>query len=157
MIYFTWFHGSVGQTPGKMMLGLRVFQASGVKMTFGVAFLRWVGSLISGLFLWLGYLWIAVDGRKQGWHDKIAATLVARVGYEPVPGSSLDAEIYPSSDSLRTAQDRADARTTELPPLPADSASNIDHQERVQASSPPVIEEGTDPVPSAHDDPSERR
>jgi uncharacterized RDD family membrane protein YckC len=78
MVYFTWFHGSVGRTPGKMLLGLRVIQASGGQMTFGVAFLRWVGSLVSGLFLWLGYLWIAVDGRKQGWHDKIAATLVVR-------------------------------------------------------------------------------
>ena len=29
MIYFIWFHGSVGQTPGKMLLGLRVIQASG--------------------------------------------------------------------------------------------------------------------------------
>jgi uncharacterized RDD family membrane protein YckC len=78
MIYFIWFHGSVGQTPGKMLLGLRVVQASGDDVTFGVAFLRWVGTLVSSLFLSLGYLWIAVDGKKQGWHDKIAATLVIR-------------------------------------------------------------------------------
>lgn len=80
MIYFTWFHGTVGQTPGKMLLGLRVIQASGEKMTFGVAFLRWVGYVVSGLVFWIGFLWIAFDGRKQGWHDKIAATLVIRTG-----------------------------------------------------------------------------
>ena len=77
--YFTWFHGISGQTPGKMLFGLRVVQASGQPMTVGVAFLRTVGYLISGLFFWLGFLWIAFDGKKQGWHDKIAATVVLRI------------------------------------------------------------------------------
>ena len=85
MIYFIWFHGSVGQTPGKMLLELRVIQVSGEKMTFGVAFLRWVGTFVSSLFLLLGYLWIVIDGKKQGWHDKIAATLVIRTVTEPLP------------------------------------------------------------------------
>ncbi|MDO9559233.1 MAG: RDD family protein [Syntrophales bacterium] len=79
MIYFTWFHGSVGQTPGKMMLGLRVVQATGGPMTFGRAFLRWVGYLISKLAVYLGFIWIAFDRRKQGWHDKIAGTIVVTV------------------------------------------------------------------------------
>ena len=78
MTYFTWFHGIGGRTPGKILLGLRVIQASGDPMTPGVAFLRWVGYLISGPVFCLGFLWIAFDGRKQGWHDKIAATLVIR-------------------------------------------------------------------------------
>lgn len=78
MTYFTWFHGIAGRTPGKMLLGLRVIQASGEPMTPGIAFLRWVGYLISGLLLCLGFLWVAIDRRKQGWHDKIAATVVIR-------------------------------------------------------------------------------
>ena len=78
MTYFTWFHGIAGRTPGKMLLGLRVIQASGDPMTPGIAFLRWVGYLISGPVFCLGFLWVAFDGRKQGWHDKIAATLVIR-------------------------------------------------------------------------------
>jgi uncharacterized RDD family membrane protein YckC len=78
MTYFTWFHGIGGRTPGKILLGLRVIQASGDPMTPGVAFLRWVGYLISGPVFCLGFLWVAFDGRKQGWHDKIAATLVIR-------------------------------------------------------------------------------
>ena len=97
MIYFIWFHGSVGQTPGKMLLGLRVIQASGETMTFGVAFLRWVGTLVSSLFLSLGYLWIAFDGKKQGWHDKIAATLVIRTTSDSRPSSE------PSPPSLPEA------------------------------------------------------
>jgi len=92
IIYFTWFHGTVGQTLGKMLLCLRVIQASGEKMTPGVAFLRWVGYIISGLPLCLGFLWIAFDGRKQGWHDKIAATLVVRTGYESEGTAALGQE-----------------------------------------------------------------
>jgi uncharacterized RDD family membrane protein YckC len=78
MIYFTGFHGIAGRTPGKMLLDLRVIQASGDTITPGIAFLRWVGYLISGPLFGLGFLWVAFDGRKQGWHDKIAATLVIR-------------------------------------------------------------------------------
>jgi uncharacterized RDD family membrane protein YckC len=76
MVYFTWFHGSNGQTPGKILLRLRVVQATGEPMTFGIAFLRWVGYVISKLAVYLGFIWIAFDRRKQGWHDKIAQTVV---------------------------------------------------------------------------------
>ncbi len=79
MFYFTYFHGAPGQTPGKMILGLKVIQSSGEQMTFGLAFLRWVGYLISALVFCLGFIWIAFDKSKQGWHDKIAGTSVIRV------------------------------------------------------------------------------
>jgi len=86
MLYFTYFHGTTGQTPGKMILGLQVIQSSGEMMTPGIAFLRWVGYLFSGLILNLGFLWIIFDKRKQGWHDKIAGTLVIeRQGEPPSP------------------------------------------------------------------------
>ena len=105
VIYFTWFHGIGGRTPGKMLLGLRVIQASGEPMTPGVAFLRWVGYLISGPVFCLGFLWVAFDGRKQGWHDKIAATLVIhgrgksdRADGEAMPPSSVDAGMRPSAE-----------------------------------------------------------
>jgi uncharacterized RDD family membrane protein YckC len=48
-------------------------------MTFGLAFLRWVGYIISAVVLYLGFVWIAFDAKKQGWHDKIAGTVVIRV------------------------------------------------------------------------------
>jgi uncharacterized RDD family membrane protein YckC len=74
--YFTYFHGTIGQTPGKMAMSLKVMQVSGEEMTPGVAFLRWVGYIVSSLGLFLGYIWVAFDPRKQGWHDKIAGTVV---------------------------------------------------------------------------------
>jgi uncharacterized RDD family membrane protein YckC len=102
MIYFIWFHGTVGQTPGKMLLGLRIIQISGEKMNIGVAFLRWVGCLVSGLVFLLGFIWIAFDRRKQGWHDKIAATLVIRLGNKP------DAEVHPTGNPVATIHPPAD-------------------------------------------------
>jgi len=74
--YFTYFHGSTGRTPGKMLLGLQVVSVDGTPISFGTAFLRSVGYLVSSLVFCLGYIWIAFDKKKQGWHDKIAGTVV---------------------------------------------------------------------------------
>lgn len=76
MAYFTWFHGTTGQTPGKRLMGLRVVRDTGESMTFGTAFLRWVGYIISLMPMFMGFLWAGVDRRKQAWHDKIAGTVV---------------------------------------------------------------------------------
>jgi uncharacterized RDD family membrane protein YckC len=78
-LYFTCFVAVGGQTPGKMVLGLKVVPAEDGLMTFGTAFLRWVGYMVSSFFFYLGFGWIALDSRKQGWHDKIAGTVVVRV------------------------------------------------------------------------------
>jgi len=78
--YYTYFHGITGQTPGKMAMGLKVIQATGEEMTLGIAFLRYVGSIVSSLCFLLGYIWVAFDRRKQGWHDKIAGTVVILKG-----------------------------------------------------------------------------
>lgn len=48
-------------------------------MTYGKAFLRWVGYSISGLTLGIGYLMVAFTKQKQGLHDKIAGTYVIRL------------------------------------------------------------------------------
>ena len=83
MVYFTYFLGTIGQTPGKMLFGLKVIQKTGEPMTLGIAFLRWVGYIISGLVFNLGFIWIAFDSKKRGWHDMIAATCVIRINREP--------------------------------------------------------------------------
>lgn len=83
MLYFTYFHGNTGQTPGKMLAGVQVRQVSGEPLTYGIAFLRWVGYIVSMLFLYLGFFWIGLDRRKRGWHDYIAATIVVRLDSSP--------------------------------------------------------------------------
>jgi uncharacterized RDD family membrane protein YckC len=85
MAYFTYLHGMMGQTLGKKILGLKVMQETGESMRPGLAFLRWVGYLINAVCMNLGFIWVAFDGRKQGWHDKIAGTVVIRTEYEARP------------------------------------------------------------------------
>jgi len=79
ILYFTYFHGSIGQTPGKMLCGLKVVRVDGEPLGFARALLRWAGYLPSSLVFGLGFLWIAWDRNKQAWHDKIAGTRVIRL------------------------------------------------------------------------------
>ena len=65
-----------GQTPGMMLMGLRVVSVDGGHLTFWRAFLRLIGYVISTAFFFLGFAWVLVDDRRQGWHDKLANTLV---------------------------------------------------------------------------------
>ena len=66
-----------GATPGKVALGVKIVDAaSGGPPPAGRLALRFLGYFVSALPLYLGFLWIAVDRRKQGWHDKIARTVV---------------------------------------------------------------------------------
>ena len=74
--YFTLFHGSTGQTIGKKMMDVKVVPSSGGTMTYRKSFIRYIGYIISEIPLFLGFLWIAIDKDKQGWHDKIAGTYV---------------------------------------------------------------------------------
>ena len=68
-----------GRTLGKRLLGLRVVNEAGNAPGIGRVILREIiGRFISGLVFGLGYLWVAWDGRKQGWHDKIGGTTVQR-------------------------------------------------------------------------------
>jgi uncharacterized RDD family membrane protein YckC len=76
--YFTYFHGSTGQTLGKMVCKLKVVRLDGGPVGYGKAFLRWIGYLVSSI-LYLGFLWAAWDRNKQGWHDKIAGTYVIKI------------------------------------------------------------------------------
>ena len=75
--YFTYFHGTTGQTPGNAALSIRVVDKDGgAPIGFGRAFVRWLVSIVSGIVLLLGYLWMLWDGEKQTWHDKAANSVV---------------------------------------------------------------------------------
>ena len=66
-------------TPGKMMFAARIVDAnSGAVPSSGQWLLRYVGYFVSILGLGLGFIWVGIDRRKQGWHDKIANTVVVR-------------------------------------------------------------------------------
>jgi uncharacterized RDD family membrane protein YckC len=74
-----WFWVRFSATPGKMALKLKVLDAkTGKKPSMGQSCIRYVGYYVSLLPLMLGFIWTGVDKRKQGFHDKLACTVVVR-------------------------------------------------------------------------------
>jgi len=66
-------------TPGKMAISAKIVDArTGETPSTGQFIGRYLAYFLSGLPLLLGIFWIAFDGRKQGWHDKLAGTVVVR-------------------------------------------------------------------------------
>lgn len=66
-------------TPGKLVLGLRVVDATtGEYLGMGQAIGRYLAYIPAMLVLMMGIFWVAWDSRKQGWHDKLAGTVVVR-------------------------------------------------------------------------------
>ncbi|WP_411885075.1 RDD family protein [Polaromonas sp. YR568] len=66
-------------TPGKMAIAARIVDAkTGDKPTTSQLLIRYVGYFVSTIPLCLGLFWVAFDARKQGWHDKMAGTVVVR-------------------------------------------------------------------------------
>ena len=66
-----------GATPGKMAIKAQVVDEKTLAPpSVGKCILRYLGYIVSGLPLGLGYFWAIFDSRNQTWHDKIAGTLV---------------------------------------------------------------------------------
>ena len=66
-------------TPGKMAYKATIVDAkTGAPMTLNQSILRYFGYFISVFPFGLGILWVAFDLKKQGWHDKLAGTVVIR-------------------------------------------------------------------------------
>jgi uncharacterized RDD family membrane protein YckC len=66
-------------TPGKMILKLSIVDAkTGGKPSTGQFIGRYLGYYVSSIPLAAGIFWIVFDARKQGWHDKLAGTVVVR-------------------------------------------------------------------------------
>lgn len=66
-------------TPGKMLIGARIVDSRTLaRASTGQLVIRYFGYLISSLPLALGFLWVIWDPQRQGWHDKIARTVVIR-------------------------------------------------------------------------------
>jgi uncharacterized RDD family membrane protein YckC len=78
-IYFIGFWSASGRTLGMRALRLRVVRAAdGHPITIGQAVIRYIGLLISFLVVLIGVIWVAIDPRKQGWHDKMAGSFVVQ-------------------------------------------------------------------------------
>lgn len=79
LVYFVGFWAWRGQTVGMMPFNMQVVSvADGKKIDVVRGLLRYVGFIIAAIPLFIGLIWAAFDSRKQGWHDKIASTVVIR-------------------------------------------------------------------------------
>jgi uncharacterized RDD family membrane protein YckC len=68
---------STGGTWGLRAVGLRlVSTATGGAPGLGSALARLIVQYISAIPLYLGFLWMLWDDKKQTWHDKAAGTVV---------------------------------------------------------------------------------
>ena len=66
-------------TPGKIAVGAQIVDATtGGKPSTQQLLIRYAGYYVSTIPLLLGLIWVAFDPRKQGWHDKMAGTVVVR-------------------------------------------------------------------------------
>lgn len=78
-------------TPGKMFMSAEIVDAAtGGKPSTRQLVLRYVGYYLATIPLLLGLVWVAFDARKQGWHDKLAGTLVVSTA-RPSSGQGLAA------------------------------------------------------------------
>ena len=76
--YFVVLNGYSGRTIGKMLMGIRIISVDGATIGFWQSFVRWIGYYISGIFLFIGFLWSIIDRNSQSWHDKLAGTFVIK-------------------------------------------------------------------------------
>lgn len=77
LLYFSSLESSKYQaTLGKSLMGLKVVDMKGDRISPGKAIGRYLSKIISALILMIGFIMAGFDARKQALHDKIANTLV---------------------------------------------------------------------------------
>jgi uncharacterized RDD family membrane protein YckC len=79
IVYWLGFWVWRGQTPGKMAVGVKVIRTDSSPVKWQCAICRCLGYVVSAITLFIGFIWVAFDGRKQGIHDKIADTYVVKL------------------------------------------------------------------------------
>ncbi|SDL31422.1 RDD family protein [Halarsenatibacter silvermanii] len=67
-----------GQSPGKRIMNIRIITKSGGAITFGRGVLRYIGYILSGFLLMIGFIMVAFHGKKRGLHDIISGTYVIK-------------------------------------------------------------------------------
>ncbi len=84
LIYYLGLWMLTGQTVGKWIMGVRIVRTDGQRLRIGNCVRRLLGYVVSAI-LFLGYLWVLVDDRRQGFHDKLAGTFVVYAWPEKEP------------------------------------------------------------------------
>ncbi len=93
-------------TPGKMALGMRIVDAATLgKPTTRQWIIRYLGYYVSMIPFFLGFVWVAFDARKQGWHDKLAGTRVVFDRASAAPRETAAPRVTDDGEGRRFAGD----------------------------------------------------
>ncbi|OPH52042.1 hypothetical protein BC351_33295 [Paenibacillus ferrarius] len=77
--YFVILTVLLGQTLGKMIMGIRVVRKDGLPNTWGSILLREIiGKIVSAIILCIGYIMAGIDSEKRSLHDRMAGTRVVK-------------------------------------------------------------------------------
>ena len=75
--YWIYFWGTSGATLGMRLLHLKVVDAdTGGPIGYARATVRFLMTIVNSWACYIGWIWVAFDPRKQGWHDKVANSVV---------------------------------------------------------------------------------
>lgn len=78
-------------TPGKKFVSAIIVDArTGNKPTTSQYIWRYLGYFVAAIPFFVGFIWVAFDKRKQGWHDKLAGTVVIKHEKPEVNESSFE-------------------------------------------------------------------
>lgn len=77
---YWWLTHGTGRSAGKLLLGLRIVDKSGLTPNFQTALVRSGMSFVSCVPCAWGYWWASLDNSGQTIHDKVAGTYVVRMG-----------------------------------------------------------------------------
>lgn len=80
LYYWYFWTRNGGQSPGKMVMNIRVVKKDGTPLTDGDAAMRYIGYYINSVIFGIGWLWALFDENHQGWHDMMAKTYVVKTG-----------------------------------------------------------------------------
>lgn len=78
LAYTVWMLGTYQATIGMMVMKIKLTKENGEKVLYQDAVLRYFASILSGIVIFLGYLWMIWDPKKQTWHDHLAKTVVVK-------------------------------------------------------------------------------
>jgi len=79
VVYFAGMWAWKQTTIGGIVIGLKVVRIDGRPFTFVTALVRALAAIFSVIVFFFGFIWIGWDVEKQGWHDKIAGTVVVKL------------------------------------------------------------------------------
>lgn len=100
-----------GETLGHAIMGVRVMHREGARLNFWQALRRLLGYVLSLLPLGLGFLWVLIDNRRDGWHDKIAGTDAVYIWHARPDESFLSrqvAQVYQAEKSQNATDSPVD-------------------------------------------------